>query len=388
MNDKTEHLIVGKHYPALDGLRGVAVLLVIWFHSSCIILPQCFVITRDVAQLSDFNHFYYIATMFGHTGVDLFFVISGFLITGILIDTRNDQNCLKNFYIRRSLRIFPLYYAALLLFITYIALSSNISEVMGTQMLMHVFYLQNWWPTFRTGEFDMISHTWSLAVEEQFYLFWPLLFLSFYKGRIREVLPLCCFLIFFSWFLRFYLSDIEKYKLAYTSTISRLDTLILGALLSVVCHHYLDILKKQAHIFKYLAIISFLGLVAFFYFNAQTTNIAHAQMTKIGLTGFSIFYTILLAYIFLGKRNSITHKLFNIHFLRQNGKISYGLYVIHVPVLYAIKRSGLLNEMGFWTQHGAIMILGYTASFLLASLSYKYFEKPILKLKEKYAPIR
>ena len=110
-----QNLIVGQHYPAIDGLRGVAVLLVLLFHSS-------YFATIDMDQsLSGLTYVYYLLTITGQTGVDLFFVLSGFLITGILIDTAQDKNVFRNFYIRRSLRIFPLYYAVLFAFLIYLS---------------------------------------------------------------------------------------------------------------------------------------------------------------------------------------------------------------------------------------------------------------------------
>lgn len=383
-SDDEDTLIVGKHYPALDGLRGIAVLMVIWFHSLCSVASQCFVINQSVPELEFWYHIYYVASMFGHTGVDLFFVISGFLITGILIDTRNDKNCLKNFYIRRSLRIFPAYYAGLLILIIFMIANNNMEQVLSLRMLLHVFYLQNWWPSFTAGEFRLLSHTWSLAIEEQFYLFWPAIFLSFYNGKLRSVLILCISLIAASWFLRLYLSDIEKYKWAYTSTFSRVDALILGALLSVACKSHLKRMKEHAHFFKYAVIILSILILVFFIFNANTTAIAHREMTKIGLSLFALFYTALIAYIFLCSDKAIINRVLSCSFLRSNGQVSYGLYIVHVPVIEALAFLIFAAQIPMIWGQIIIFIVGYLVSLNIASLSYTFFEKPILKLKDKY----
>ncbi len=115
---ENNNLIVGRHYPALDGLRGIAVLMVLWFHASVFINATSLGANLDATLI---DKYYYVITFFGSTGVELFFIISGFLITGILMDTSDNPNVMNSFYIRRVLRIFPLYYlvifGAVLLFI-------------------------------------------------------------------------------------------------------------------------------------------------------------------------------------------------------------------------------------------------------------------------------
>ena len=97
--------------------------------------------------------------------------------------------------------------------------------------MAHLLYLQNWTLGHNEDQFILLDHTWSLAVEEQFYLFWPLLFLSFYKGPIRGVFILCASMILFSWSARLFFTDLGQYKWAYTFTISRLDGLALGGVI-------------------------------------------------------------------------------------------------------------------------------------------------------------
>lgn len=146
-----------QHISALDSIRGVAVLLVILFH--------CYPT--------------YI-TKLGWLGVDLFFVLSGFLITGLLLDAKGKNNYYRNFIVRRTLRIFPLYYFALLLclVIVPIVFKSLLPPDYGyytANQLWFWTYTQNWLFS-KTGfpENLTLVHFWSLAVEEQFYLFWPL----------------------------------------------------------------------------------------------------------------------------------------------------------------------------------------------------------------------
>ncbi len=149
--------------PALDGLRGIAVLAVIFCH------------------LSDYYPEQNAAKIFLHAGwcgVDLFFVLSGFLITGILLDTRRAQNYFRAFYARRVLRIFPVYYATLLSVLAIAHFFPKLNSVLpiAHDRIFYFFYLNNWWPLLKDSwHANIIGHFWSLAIEEQFYLVWPFL---------------------------------------------------------------------------------------------------------------------------------------------------------------------------------------------------------------------
>src|SRR5262245_16358318 len=154
------------HYPGLDGLRGIAILLVILYHN-----------------------FGFIPFLnYGWLGVDLFFVLSGFLITEILLKTRTTTNYFKNFYTRRVLRIFPLYYLCLILVIVIFPLIKNFPYDLSFYRENQVwfwFYLQNWMLIFKQWNDSaiLLNHFWSLAVEEQFYIVWPLLVLLIRKPK-------------------------------------------------------------------------------------------------------------------------------------------------------------------------------------------------------------
>lgn len=373
-------LIVGHHYPAIDGMRGFAVLLVIWFHASY------FVTIGMEEQLGGITYGYYLLSILGETGVDLFFVLSGFLITGILIDTANDKHVFKNFYIRRSLRIFPLYYMVIGLFLIYFVVMIGAEKLDGTKALLHLFYLQNWTFSHNQDQFILLDHTWSLAVEEQFYLLWPLVFLSFYKGALKDVILICLGLIAISWGLRVYLSGIEQYKWAYTFTVSRMDGLALGALLSVLCAHHMDTIRGMA---KFLPVVIFVIAAAILYllFSQNTKMDSHHIMIKYGLILFSILYVSLLAYVFLSSDRNPVKRFFSMSCLRGVGRVSYGMYLFHTPVMMIGVRMLYSYELPYLQAHLILLGGGLGVTYALAFMSYHLFEKRLLGLKKKYAPL-
>ena len=156
------------HRPGLDGLRGLAILLVIFVHAG--LLP----------------------TTFGFIGVDLFFVLSGFLITCLLIEEwdQTGRISLKNFYIRRGLRLLPALLAVLSVFVTVSAFTRNPREfhLDVKEALAALFYYTNWANIFDLIRSDYIGHMWSLSIEEQFYILWPAILLSLLRFASRKSL--------------------------------------------------------------------------------------------------------------------------------------------------------------------------------------------------------
>src|SRR5206468_10157147 len=196
--------------PQLDGIRGVAILVVIIHNSGK--FPRLFA-----------N---------GWMGVDLFFVLSGFLITGILLDTKESEGYFKNFYIRRCLRIWPLYYSLLVLMFVLVPLlrpsEAHIVFEKSSPWWAYPLFLQNFLIPISTNAAGPLAITWSLAIEEQFYLVWAVVVRYCSSGQVgRIAIAVICL----SPALRFYLSLHHVHL--YTNVFSRLDGLMAGSLLAL-----------------------------------------------------------------------------------------------------------------------------------------------------------
>ena len=206
-----------KYYQNLDGVRAIAALMVIVFHFFRETTPntQLLYIVKEISY-------------FGQTGVTLFFVLSGFLITRILIYTKGTEGYFKNFYLRRTLRIFPLYYLFLLLWYYVAPIFIEMESSSFNQQIYYFSYLQNF---ARTFDWNVIgpNHFWSLAVEEHFYLFWP--FIIFFFSR-KNLVRITFGIILFAMVLRAFMLG-DGYSV-FIFTFTRFDTLAIGALLAVL----------------------------------------------------------------------------------------------------------------------------------------------------------
>ena len=381
-SDQTGNIVVGHHYDFIDGMRGFAVLLVIWFHSSNL----TFVLHgRDLSGLWEY---YYFFTILGLTGVDLFFVVSGFLITGILMDIEKQDHAFRKYYIRRSLRILPLYYAVFIFSLVLSIMFASQFPDFG-MLLSHLIFLQNWSLEGHTEIefFNYLNHTWTLAVEEQFYVVWPLVFWFFKKKSLRHVVVLMIFMILMSWFLRFYVTYWGYYKFAYTATFCRFDTLAMGALISVCFRHYKPSMEKFKPVFLCCVVAAFISFLLLLI--SQENGIeANQAVIHGGLIICSIFYGALLSYLLLCNNESRFKKLFRGRALRMTGRISYCLYLVHVPIMFIIPKYFDVFSMSFGAFQVLLIIIALPLSLVISWLSYTYFEKPILTFKDKWAPLK
>jgi peptidoglycan/LPS O-acetylase OafA/YrhL len=355
-----------KHIPALDGLRGLAILMVICYHY--------FPSWRLFA--------------IGWTGVDLFFVLSGYLITRKLLSTRGDSDYFRKFYRNRVLRIFPLYYAVLIIFflaIHFLAKKENLEALSyyTSHWLSFFVFLENWsFSLFGFPQDAYLTHFWSLAIEEQFYLVWPLIIYFISSGRMRLILWSCTVIAVIIIRLLIYLHFKEShYVFNYANTFCRMDSLIIGAVLSQI--HASDFKIPQTWTNPISVIIS-VPLVASIIILGNSW-FHNPLMETIGYSCIAICFACLI-HVTFQKKNFIAG-ICKMRFLRFCGKISYGLYVFHWPVLLILGKK-ITNWGAFYFPGDIFAIqiislsLSIIISFVLSIISFRYFESYFLALKK------
>lgn len=343
------------HIQSLDGLRGIAALMVMFFH----FFQGNPLSGGSVANLAQR------ISGFGQTGVTLFFVLSGFLITRILINQKGKAGYFSTFYMRRSLRIFPLYYGFLC--ITYFALplAQGYPIPDFSQQIYYWVYLQNVASTFNIASSGP-GHFWSLAVEEHFYLFWPFLVYFLSTQRLEKVIY---GIIVFSIGLR-YLMFTEGFEVFYF-TFTRFDSLAIGALMAVYEKKGLLAKFQPKHLYGGLVTVFAGTLVVWVATSGKSLPIV--QVFKFTLL--SVTYFFLLGIVIKLKPGSLLNTGFTCKPLLYTGKISYGLYVFH-PMLYHLyfKYNGKLGLI-------PDLILCFLLSYAVSALSFHCFEAQVLRLK-------
>lgn len=355
------------HMIQLDGLRTIAIALVMFGHY-----------TLFVTQIHSLDH--YLASL----GVNLFFVLSGFLITSILIENKEKANgsnwfILKQFYVRRFLRIFPLYYL-----VVFAGLLLNIPSA-RTYTPWLLTYTCNWLFTTKTDNLGFFLHLWSLSVEEQFYIFFPLLFLLINRKYAKVFfIALAALAILSRIALMFlYPGSPEKFGWgAYSFTPCCLDAFGIGALLAFFKFYHPDatrafLLRKNLGIIS-LVLLAIAGFLDISYANRVLnifnvtfcrTLIALSSVWIIGVASFSGFR---------GKAGRFLENRAVVYL----GKISYGLYVYHYILIYLFTRFRIFKSP--FLNFGATRILLVLITIAVASLSWFFFEKPINNLKARF----
>lgn len=301
--------------PELNTIRGVAVLLVLFFHG--------FSFRYGLSGLSGFPKLFVEATLPGWMGVDLFFVLSGFLITGILLDSKSKADYYHTFYIRRALRILPLYYAVLLLLAILTRTGCVNRSASWPFLIMSFFYLSNITELF--GVPMQYGVLWSLAVEEHFYLIWPAFVRSLSRRGVAITALIICFLC--PCLRAFYFVRNYNAGTGYTWLVA--DGLATGAFLAAVARGPWGTrsrLWSVAAVFLTLSIITFVAGYPFGIFLASRL----LGMTLRG-TALNLFFagSIALA-LLIG--TSRWKGIVNRPALQFFGDISYGVYLIHMLV--------------------------------------------------------
>jgi peptidoglycan/LPS O-acetylase OafA/YrhL len=366
-------LRVRRHIPALDGLRGIAVLMVMAEHlgggrqSSHLALRL----------LGD-------STRIGWAGVTLFFVLSGFLITGILWDSFKESGWWQRFYMRRSLRIFPLYYLSLLYALIVALLFAH---VMLRTLPVYALYLQDipWLNSLiRLVPEHVISLSafWSLAVEEQFYLIWPFLLFSL-RNRRGVAMNLCLGGVLASLIFRLAVLHFQwDMDWCYRSLPGRAGELLIGAWIALAVRGSMGEQKRLLRLVPVTLAVSFLSLVAIGLWTRGSLETDEPMWLGIGLLALALFFASALVSCL---RPGLVEKIVRSRILRWFGAISYGMYVFQ-----SILNPAFRMAVQPWIQHFpgelqelAKAVTSFAGVTCIAWLSFHTFERYFLRIKDR-----
>jgi peptidoglycan/LPS O-acetylase OafA/YrhL len=357
--------------PALDGLRGLAVLIVFCFH---------------YAGGTHSSHWFLRAfgrvNEAGWSGVTLFFVLSGFLITGILWDSSSDPHWLRNFYMRRALRILPLYYGALALALIAAAIAGEFRGALHS-IWIPILFLQNF-PGLseRVQQLPsplILHHLWTLAVEEQFYLLWPLLLLRrSHRSATRLCIAIFCLSLAFrigSCAFGWQIPDSTAFLL------SRAGELAAGAWLALAyrgCHW--QFVQRIAPV-TLLTSLAIFGLTS--WMQGSALLVGNWQYV-VGLLAVTAAFASLLALLL---RPGRLQRLVSAAWLRWLGTMSFGIYVFHLllrPLYWQVTHRIVPNSSGA-AYLVTRFIVAATATLAISWMSYRFYETRFLRMKRRFA---
>lgn len=333
------------HIPQLDGLRAVAASLVLLQHSA-----------HDFPKVRVFE----CVDRYGMAGIQLFFVLSGFLITNILLDTKNEPDYFRNFFARRALRLYPLYYGTL----GFVMIGAVIfHRFSGIPWWIYLLYLSNLFST-PAGAPAALGTLWSLGVEEQFYLVWAVFVRLFTERAVVRVSACTVILIPLIRLLGL---------LSFHNTLLQVDALAAGAL--IACF--------QPQLTKWRT----WAAVAAFTFPLGIA-LPHGLLNEISREFQVISAAGILVLLLTVSEASVLRQLFSNRFARYVGTVSYGIYLLHSYVFNAFRATRLEQNVarnGSFIEASLLLLVEYSIVLTLASISYYAFERPFLRLKRYFS---
>ena len=368
-----------RHVPELDGVRGLAIVLVMALHF----------VNNQIVPTSMLERIAVKASNYGLWGVDLFFVLSGFLITGILADDRGRPGYFTNFFARRSLRIFPLYYGVLLILTVLVpawalaAIDPELLDVRERSWWLWLYLTNVYLAPQATFSIPYVSHFWSLAVEEHFYLVWPVViwWLSNQSARLA-----CVVLGLGAFALRVYYTATAPDQLyAGVLTQCRVDALLTGAWFALVARDGAGQTRARTQQLIWLGGATVVALTLFH----AVSHRGEALVLPLRTSALALFFGALIYTAAYHDGWTLLKAGLRLAWLRDLGRYSYGLYVFHGIVAYGMHRHGAAVYFGGLTPVSvvnslAMVAFGVSLSYALARASYHGFEQPFLLLKGRF----
>ncbi len=363
------------YFPNLNGLRFIAAFLVIIHH-----IEQF----KSISKLESYWGIVPFIGIIGKLGVILFFVLSGFLITYLLLAEEHSFKTIsiKKFYMRRILRIWPLYFLIIVLAflvlpnISLFTLPGYGKDVIYHNLIFKLIFYALFFPNLALSLLGLVpyaSHTWSIGTEEQYYLVWPVILKYFKKHRIFLMLFIILFYLLFAGFLATPYSDFLPFKnvfKAFWGTFN-IDCMAIGGIYAILLFNKSKLIDLLLN--KYLFYLLILIVCVCMYKNVRIPFV-HYEF-------YSVLFGIIILNFACNKEISISLENKVLNYL---GNISYGLYMYHpIGIILALAISKSINLRTNWL----VYPLSFILTILLAGLSYNYFEKHFLKLKSKYSKI-
>ncbi|MEM7203181.1 MAG: acyltransferase [Planctomycetota bacterium] len=374
-----------RRVPALDGVRGLAIVLVLVYH--CAKFPKHTELGVFLASLR--------SVCWG--GVDLFFVLSGFLITGVLLDARGRANYYRNFYVRRVLRIFPLYYGVLAAVFVGIPVLLAVADWQPGPRWMVLWerlqdrqiwlwaYLQNFVQAEGPKALPSFGPFWSLAIEEQFYMVWPFVVALAPRRQLRWIILAGCLmgpllrlgLILNGW----------STWAVYHITPTRLDGLLFGAFAAVLVRDATPVPARTLRLAATLCVAAITGLML-------TLGNFSTHWEAVSVSGYAllaILFTSGLLLLVQGQVGPRTRAVFESRTLTMFGKYSYAIYVFHWPIARWARHTFVTSDLGMAVRDYVVLVPLAVFLFvtvmvlLLAKLSWVLWESRWLRLKSRFS---
>jgi peptidoglycan/LPS O-acetylase OafA/YrhL len=369
----------------LDGLRGIAVVLVMALH----IFKRAAYFTEHPI-LETFTKF----TTVGWVGVDIFFTLSGFLITSILLKSKTGEHYFRNFYVRRALRIFPLYYAAIALILLFAPkVEPEFIGQLNVALPVMLLYQQNWAMLF--DGFHMSQYfgiTWSLAIEEQFYLLWPLIV---YRLDRERLVKFSLGYILVSWLARILVVSLwhdpgQAASFFFYASFARFEQVLIGGLLAI----FLTFEGAQEQARRYSVPVFAVSFAIFIVLCLMSLpgdphpDFGSLPLTYGGYTVSALFSAGLIGVFITHPPQNTLRRIFRFPPLAFLGKYSYSMYLFHMAAALILLDVFWHSELRGWKPFVLYPVAAYAATIMIALLTWHLLEKHMLNFKKYFTAVQ